>query len=176
MKLYYIYFLPNEPKVGFTGYNGSKIRQRILQNKWKPLSHNIDGWVIIGAALSEKEARQMEREYQARYNCLDNMNNPQVVSKVVAKTTGQKRPEEFGKMLSDKLSGRTLAPEHIEASKAGNRKRYELYGYPEAARQKAKNNAKLKEAKEIIQCPHCNKQGGLPSMTRWHLDNCKHKL
>ena len=26
--------------------------------------------------------------------------------------------------------------------------------------------------KRIIQCPHCNKQGGEPQMKRWHFDNC----
>jgi hypothetical protein len=24
-------------------------------------------------------------------------------------------------------------------------------------------------------CPHCNKEGGYTAMSRWHMDNCKHK-
>ena len=26
-----------------------------------------------------------------------------------------------------------------------------------------------------VQCPHCQKIGDISNMTRWHLDNCKHK-
>lgn len=29
--------------------------------------------------------------------------------------------------------------------------------------------------KPKITCPHCNKEGGLPQMKRWHFDNCKEK-
>jgi hypothetical protein len=27
----------------------------------------------------------------------------------------------------------------------------------------------------LVVCPHCNKQGILSNMKRWHLDNCKEK-
>ena len=27
----------------------------------------------------------------------------------------------------------------------------------------------------IVQCPHCDKRGGLGIMKRWHFDNCKYK-
>ncbi len=27
----------------------------------------------------------------------------------------------------------------------------------------------------IVECPHCPKSGGLPSMKKWHFDNCKFK-
>ena len=26
-----------------------------------------------------------------------------------------------------------------------------------------------------VKCPHCNKEGGAPLMTRYHFDNCKRK-
>ena len=28
---------------------------------------------------------------------------------------------------------------------------------------------------EVVVCPHCNKSGGKPGMTRYHFDNCKDK-
>lgn len=28
---------------------------------------------------------------------------------------------------------------------------------------------------EQVSCPHCNKQGGINAMKRWHMDNCKLK-
>ncbi len=33
---------------------------------------------------------------------------------------------------------------------------------------------KMKKPKRIIQCPHCNKQGGEPQMYQWHFNNCKY--
>lgn len=39
---------------------------------------------------------------------------------------------------------------------------------------KAKIGAANKGRKHtIVECPHCNKTGGLPSMKKWHFDNCK---
>jgi len=32
-----------------------------------------------------------------------------------------------------------------------------------------------KEPKELVKCPYCGKEGGKPSMKRWHFDNCKLK-
>ena len=29
--------------------------------------------------------------------------------------------------------------------------------------------------KKQISCPYCPKIGGVPSMTRWHLNNCKYR-
>lgn len=28
---------------------------------------------------------------------------------------------------------------------------------------------------EKVRCPHCDKEGGAPSMKRWHFDKCKHR-
>ena len=28
---------------------------------------------------------------------------------------------------------------------------------------------------EQVSCPHCDKQGGINAMKRWHMDNCKQK-
>ena len=32
---------------------------------------------------------------------------------------------------------------------------------------------KNKVPKPIVECPHCDKTGGLPQMKQWHFDNCK---
>jgi group I intron endonuclease len=38
---------------------------------------------------------------------------------------------------------------------------------------KAKISAALKgKSKKILECPHCQKNGGEPQMKRWHFDNC----
>ena len=37
------------------------------------------------------------------------------------------------------------------------------------------NKGIVGDKKEQVICPHCNKKGGKPTMTRWHFDNCKEK-
>lgn len=37
-------------------------------------------------------------------------------------------------------------------------------------------SAKLRKPKERVECPHCNKIGGKPSMKRYHFDNCRKLL
>ena len=56
--------------------------------------------------------------------------------------------------LSEALKGRGPSPEAIEKSAAARRGR----------------------SQETVECPHCGKVGGRPSMARWHFDNCKEKL
>ena len=47
----------------------------------------------------------------------------------------------------------------------------------------ASNESKLKmsiahkgKSKPKVQCPHCDKIGGLPQMKQWHFDRCKFKF
>lgn len=35
--------------------------------------------------------------------------------------------------------------------------------------------AKTGKKHKIVQCPHCDKEGGQANMTRWHFNNCKYK-
>ena len=37
----------------------------------------------------------------------------------------------------------------------------------------AETRLKMRKPKELLVCPHCNKQGGKPAMSRWHFDMCK---
>lgn len=37
------------------------------------------------------------------------------------------------------------------------------------------SEAKKGKKKPTMECPHCNKIGGVPQIKRWHLDNCKQK-
>ena len=45
--------------------------------------------------------------------------------------------------------------------------RYKTIGHPCSGKEWVQQN---------ITCPHCNKQGGVSNMKRYHLDNCKYKL
>ena len=45
--------------------------------------------------------------------------------------------------------------------------------HTEDALNKLRSNANLKKPKTNVTCPHCNKTGGKPVMTRYHFDKCK---
>lgn len=61
-----------------------------------------------------------------------------------------------------------------------NLNRKEIWNKGKAGLQIHSDDTKLKMSlkkkgisKPTIQCPHCNKIGGLPQMKQWHFDNCK---
>ena len=84
---------------------------------------------------------------------------------------GQKKRNDSGwnsKMLGNKnginskrFTGKKHSAESIELirQKATGRDHSSITGVP----------------KEIVECPHCGKQGGRPQMHQWHFDRCKHK-
>jgi len=45
---------------------------------------------------------------------------------------------------------------------------------PEANEKRSKKMSGIPKIK--VSCPHCGKEGGLPQMNQWHLDNCKMKV
>jgi hypothetical protein len=173
MELYYIYFLPNEPKVGMC--RSKNLIQRINQNKWKPSNKNVDGWIVIGAALTKKEAHRIEKEYQTRYDCLDGNNDPAKIEKTASKNRGRKNSVTAinNMKLASVGKNKGYTPWNKGVQYTADQK-INLYGHPSGNKGKPSPMAGIE--KEIIECPHCGKQGGLPAMTRWHLDNCKYKL
>jgi len=89
--------------------------------------------------------------------------------------------------LSIAAKGRTLSKEHIEKIRKANIGKTMSQEFKDAASarqlghvkseetiQKLRDNAS-KATKPKVTCPYCNKQGGAPSMKRWHMDNCRHK-
>jgi hypothetical protein len=72
--------------------------------------------------------------------------------------------EETKKKISQTLTGRKASNETKEKQ---SKKRKEFL----------KNNPNYgKGPQKLITCPHCNKTGGHSNMTRYHFDNCKHKV
>lgn len=114
---------------------------------------------------------------------------------------GRKKPEGHGKKVSENkerarkiseaLTGRIRSEEHSKNIGLGNKGKI----VSADSRQKisvamsGKNNPMFgkthnEESKRIISeankqrilCPHCNKEGGIAIMKRWHFDRCKHRV
>ncbi len=77
----------------------------------------------------------------------------------------KKASEETRRKMSESKKGRKHSPESIE------KMRISKQNISEETRRKIGKNAKRK-----IICPHCDKEGNISNMKRWHFDNCKHKL
>ena len=68
--------------------------------------------------------------------------------------------------------GKKNSPEHIAKMKAT--KALQPYTLSETGREAIKK-ANTGRKHEIVVCPHCNTQGGITAMPRWHFDNCRNK-
>lgn len=67
--------------------------------------------------------------------------------------------------------GKKLSEEH-KRKISENRKKN-----PFTEEEKLNLSLKLKGYKhKTVKCPHCNKEGGITSMKRWHFDNCRNKI
>jgi hypothetical protein len=80
---------------------------------------------------------------------------------------GSKASDETRIKMSESATGRKMSAESIEKTAA-------------AHRGKSKPSEKIKDhARRLGQikmtCPHCNKEGSMANMKRWHFDNCKSK-
>lgn len=83
-----------------------------------------------------------------------------VTEAVVKANTGRVHSAEERQKRSESLKGRIVSEETRQKIRLGN--------LGKKAPMTGKHFPK-------IQCPHCNKVGGLTAMPRWHFDNCKSK-
>lgn len=104
---------------------------------------------------------------------------------------GKTNIEMFGEEKAKEISEKILAgfKKDEDGKRIGNPSPHkgktaeEIYGVEEAARIKKQasesrkgKQSKLKGiAKPTTICPHCNKEGAIAQMGRWHFDNCKLK-
>lgn len=85
------------------------------------------------------------------------------------------------------LYGRKASEQTKEnLSKAKSKENHPFYGKTRSDETKLKmsvaklgykhteeSKLKMKQPKEQVTCPHCNKTGGLAAMKRWHFESCK---
>ena len=90
-----------------------------------------------------------------------------------------KHTDKTKKKISDSMKGNK--PSELNKEK----RLMSLVGRLQSAEEKEKRAVKLrglkrteefklrmKKPKQKVVCPHCNQEGGMPTMKRWHFDNC----
>jgi hypothetical protein len=83
---------------------------------------------------------------------------------------GKHHTEETKQKISKKNAGKKKPP-RTEEHKRNNALAIKGYKHTDTAKQNM-SKAHLGTKHEIVKCPHCNKEGGKPAMTRNHFDNC----
>lgn len=86
---------------------------------------------------------------------------------------GKTRPENVKKAISQSLKGLTFTEERKEAISKGRKGKG--IGPCSSLRKNSISEAKLGKKQSIVVCQHCQKQGGVLAMKRYHLDNCKYR-
>jgi hypothetical protein len=120
--------------------------------KWQ----DFMAWKALSGQISGDEIR---RELSRLAN-LGRKHTPEAIQKIKDKRSLQVITEETKIKMSNTRKGKKLTWDLKNVTPEANLKRSrKMVGRP----------------KEIIECPHCHKIGGLPQMKQWHFDNCKEK-
>ena len=89
---------------------------------------------------------------------------------LIGKTKGRVKTEEHRTKISNTLRG------HVQSEQTRLKKSESHKGKVHSEETKMKmSSAKKGIRKEIVICPHCDKEGGAGNMKRYHFDNCKFK-
>lgn len=131
--------------------------------------------------MLEKDAFKLEEELILKYGRKDlgtgilrNLTSggegqtpgPEVRAKLSAIKKG-KKPNNYGKTVSYKKDRKW--------DRQGEKHHMHGKNHTDEARQKISEGIKANWDRPVQTCPHCGKQGKV-GMTRWHFDNCKHKV
>jgi group I intron endonuclease len=161
-----------------TSLRASCHHSHYLQNAWNKYGENSFEFKILLSVDTTEEAREIEQAlldcfYESTMNCKpsaigfpsgDAHHSKRAdfhMKTVMQRLTAEERKERYGKSKGKKRNG--------ENYKLGAIKRLNNPNYTKVLSESCKG------AREIVECPHCNKKGGGGNMKRYHFDNCKAK-
>jgi group I intron endonuclease len=140
----------------------------------------------IGRTYPERQTGMSKEERKSRYDIKYILNLPEELREPMQGLTKNEKIAYRAKLNSSVLSKRMLGVKNPMYGKLRSDKEKQklseiatgvnnpYYGKKHSAEalEKMRNAHKNRP---LIDCPHCNKQGILSNMKRWHLDNCKEK-
>ncbi len=142
------------------------IEEKINGKKtWANLTpeNGLDG-TIKGTKRSEQTKARISKSSKGRtWKVKD-------TSKISVSLIGKSRSDETKLKIGRGHKGKILSEETKRKLSEANK------GYKHSDEAKVKMSKSSKGRKQIIvECPHCNKIGGISNLTRHHFDNCKFK-
>ena len=150
------------------------IKDEIKRHKANDVARNPNFW-----NKSLQTATGFDRsgtEYPVAWN-KGKVTSNEVKAKISKANKGSKRTQ----AVKDKMGAIRRGAKHTEASKlkmSNTHKSIQHYSFGKGFSDEHKANMSKaqtgkKRPQTQVTCPHCSKTSGIPTMTRWHFDNCK---
>lgn len=174
----WFHLFENEPDIVEYAVSFSVDNNIIESSDWLNLKteNGLDGGSAKGRTFKMTKPSQLKGKKRPKFSeeHLKNMS----LSKLGKKTGDENnaKREDVRLKISASLKGRTKSKEHKEKLSQYKGEKHHAYGkkLSEEFKQKLKESHKNRKYKFCI-CPHCDKKGAGPNMTRYHFDNCKMK-
>lgn len=111
---------------------------------------------LTGHSVSAEARAAISKSIKGR-----KIHTPESKEKISKAQVGKKKPDSMRKKLSESTKGRLRA--HMTP---------ELMKRVQSLAAQAVRGTK----QAVVTCPHCEKQGGIAPMKRWHMDNCSKRI
>lgn len=111
-----------------------------------------------------------------------NKHSPAARKKISLSARSRTHTPETRKKLRDNAWAKSNPEAHREAARRGGQKPKTIEHRQALSRSlkewyktnpERKRDTSMSSARRVVKCPHCDKEGTLNNMTRWHFDNCK---
>jgi hypothetical protein len=203
--MFYLYLkIHNITGLKYLGYTSKDPYKYLGSGKYWLKHIKKHGKDITTQVLCETESKDLITNEGKKYSALWNIvESTEFANMTIEEGTGgstfkgkKHTPESLKKMSLTKL-GKQFTESHkknlSESNKGKFGKENNFYGKQHSVQTKQLISKKLTgkvrtdefkdnlsamylgKPKPIIKCPHCDKEGGLPQMKRYHFDNCKRR-